>query len=161
MRRLQEITIWKQLNFSRMTVHRMEQRLKALEFIKNRPRSGRPQVISQEATKKLFENKNLKKIQIFFRIKNSKTKLREKRWKITRLEQKKIVFSLLNVQDVHKNERKTFETLQETPVDCKNGSEAYGEKCPFVEWHEESRESNPQILRWDNFYGLFYLQQTE
>ena len=48
--------ISKQLNVSRMTVYRVEQRLKVSESLKDRPRSGRPQVISQEAIKKAFEN---------------------------------------------------------------------------------------------------------
>ena len=32
------------------------------------------------------------------------------------------------------------EMFQETPVACSNGSEASGEKHPFFEWLEESRE---------------------
>ena len=47
--------ISKQLNVSRMTVHREKPRLKASESLRNRHRSGIPQVISQEATKKAFE----------------------------------------------------------------------------------------------------------
>ena len=38
------------------SVHRVEQRLQASEFIKNAFRSGRPQVMSQEASKKLFKS---------------------------------------------------------------------------------------------------------
>ena len=45
--------ISKQLNVSRMTVQRVEQRLKASESLKNRLRSGRLQVICQEASKSL------------------------------------------------------------------------------------------------------------
>ena len=40
----------------RMTVHPVKQRLKASESLKVRPRSGRPQVMSQKAIKKAFEN---------------------------------------------------------------------------------------------------------
>ena len=48
--------ISKQLNITRMTVHRVEQRQKASESLKERPQSGRYQVISQVAIKNTFEN---------------------------------------------------------------------------------------------------------
>ena len=48
--------IYKQLNVSRMTVHWVEQRLKTSQFLKNCLRAGRPQVISQAAIKKNFED---------------------------------------------------------------------------------------------------------
>ena len=43
------------MNVSWMTIQRVEQRLKASEFIKNHPQSGRSQVISQDAFKNVFE----------------------------------------------------------------------------------------------------------
>ena len=45
----------KQLNISRMTVHRVQQRLKASVSLQVHPRLRRPQVIGQEATKNAFE----------------------------------------------------------------------------------------------------------
>ena len=48
--------ILKLLNVSKITVHRVEQRLKASNFLEDSPRSGRPQVLSQETIKKAFEN---------------------------------------------------------------------------------------------------------
>ena len=46
----------KQMNVTRMIVHRVKQHLKASEFLKYCPRLGRPLVISQETIKKTFEN---------------------------------------------------------------------------------------------------------
>ena len=57
-----KIEISKQLNVSRMTVHRVEQRLKASESLMDRPRPGRPQVISQEAIKMDIEDDPCQKI---------------------------------------------------------------------------------------------------
>ena len=54
--------ISKQLNVSRMIVHRVDQRLEASEYLKDRPRSERPQVIDQEVIKKAFENDPCQKI---------------------------------------------------------------------------------------------------
>ena len=51
-------------------------------------------------------------------------------------------FSLRCVQDVQKDKTKNSETFQETPVECSNGSEASGEKYPFVVLSEQSWESN-------------------
>ena len=51
-----ETKISKQLNDSRMTVLQVEESLKASDFLKDRPQSGRPQVISHEAIKKTFVN---------------------------------------------------------------------------------------------------------
>ena len=42
-----ETEILKLLNVSRMTVHQVEERLNSTKSVKNCPRSGRPQVISQ------------------------------------------------------------------------------------------------------------------
>ena len=53
---LQKTETSKQLNISKMSVHRVKQCLKASETLKDRPRSETPQVISQEATKKGFES---------------------------------------------------------------------------------------------------------
>ena len=52
-------------------------------------------------------------------------------------------FSPHCIQDSLKDGRKKSQTLKETPVKCSNGSEVSGEKHPFVEWSEESREPNP------------------
>ena len=48
--------ISKQLNFNRITVHWVKQRFKASEFLKDRLRSGRPPVISQDTIKMVLEN---------------------------------------------------------------------------------------------------------
>ena len=45
------------LNVSKLTVHRVEQRLKSSECLRDRPGSGRSQVISQEAIKKALPEK--------------------------------------------------------------------------------------------------------
>ena len=54
--------ISKQLNANRMTVHSLEQRLKASDPTKDCPRLGRLQVISQEGIKNAFENDPFQKI---------------------------------------------------------------------------------------------------
>ena len=54
--------ISKQLNVSRMIVHRVEQRLKDSEFHNDHPRSGRPEVVSHKATKITFDNDSSMKI---------------------------------------------------------------------------------------------------
>ena len=51
-----KIEISKQLNISKMTVHRVDRRLTASVSLTDRPQSGRPQVISEEGIKKAFEN---------------------------------------------------------------------------------------------------------
>ena len=47
--------IAKQLNVSRMTVHRVAKRLEESESLKDRPRVGRPRVVKTAAIKKAFE----------------------------------------------------------------------------------------------------------
>ena len=47
--------IAKLLNVSRRTVHRVVDRLKNKEDLKDRPRSGRPQVVSRSVVKRAFE----------------------------------------------------------------------------------------------------------
>lgn len=47
--------IAKQLNVSRMTVHRVSKRLEESESLKDRPRVGRPRVVKTVAIKKAFE----------------------------------------------------------------------------------------------------------
>ena len=69
-----------------MTVRRVEQRLRASEFLKDHLRSESLQVISQEATKKAFEYYLCQKM--------------------TRLAQKKISVSMHYVQDGQKDGRK-------------------------------------------------------
>ena len=49
-------TISKQLNVRRVKDHWVEQRLKASEYLKDRSRSGRPQVIRQKAVKEAFKH---------------------------------------------------------------------------------------------------------
>ena len=100
-----------QLNVSRMTVHQVEQRFKASEPLKDRPRLERPQVISQEAIKKAFENDPCQKM--------------------TRLTQKKNISVVSTVSIIGKKWKEKSETLQDTPVECSNSSKGSGEQLPL------------------------------
>ena len=108
-----KIEISEQLNVSRITVHRMEQRLISLEFLKDLPRSRRPQVISQDDHQKGLQSRQLPE--------NDKTDTEEEN------------SSLHWVQDRQNDERKKSEMFQEAPVESSNGSEASGGEHPFVE----------------------------
>ena len=50
--------------------------------------------------------------------------------------------SFHSVQDGQQEERKKYETFQETPVECSNDSEASGEEHPFADGPGEAPESN-------------------
>ena len=126
-RKLRFQSSWTSAEWQLITV---EQHLKASESLKDRPRSGRPQVISQEAINKMFENDPCQ----------------------TRLAQKKTISFFTASRMVKKDERRKSETFQETPVECRNGSETAREEHPFVEWSEELRASNNNFFPWENFH---------
>ena len=116
---------FKQLNVIRTTVHRVEQRLKASESLNNIPRSGGPQIISQETIKKAFENNLCQRI--------------------TRQHRRKIFQSPLWAGWSKRWEENVWE-IPGNSCWVSNGSEASGEKNPFVEWPEQSGESNTHFL---------------
>ena len=87
--------ISKHLNVSRMIVHWVELHLKASEFLKDRPQSGRPQGLNQELRKQPIPE-------------NDKNGSEEE------------IFSLDCVQHHQNDGRKKSETFQETPVECSN-----------------------------------------
>lgn len=61
--------IAKQLKTSRMTVHRVAERLKNDEGLKDRPRSGRPRVVNRSAVRKAFVSNPMLKMTEFARKK--------------------------------------------------------------------------------------------
>ena len=127
----------KQLDVSRKAVHRMKQRLKASVFLKDRPRSGRPQIVSQKAIKKAFENDPCRKM--------------------TRLAQKKNI----SVSPVYRMVKNIGgEKVWEVPETSCLVQRQRGEH-PFVEWLEESQEFNFLFFTWENIHPWFCLQQTK
>ena len=116
-----KIEISKQLNVSRMSVHQVEQCLKGSESLKDDPRLGRTQIISQEAFKKDFESNSCRKM--------------------TKLAQKMNTSVSIVSRMVKKMGGKS---LRRSRIALLNA--AMIQAPLFLEWRKELRESNPHIV---------------